>query len=251
MRPFLQFAAALLFAAAPVARAQTPADTPAPVPALVEAPAPAGSPVARLRYPVTICTEMQGESAGSLARICPPAAYRRDGAVLRAVYRTPSPVLRGTFRAVDATSYAAFAAVPAGLAAVALAGDGSYRPALVAVAAEGAAAVAISGLKTVLRRERPYVAEPDIAVRARGARIHGVGDRSYSLPSGHSALAFAAATSVALAHPRAAVPSYAWATTVAAARLWHGVHDPSDVLAGAAIGFVAGAAAHAAIGRTR
>ncbi len=251
MHPFLQFAVVLLLAAAPTARAQTTADTLASVPALVNAPTPAASSAARLRYPVTTCTEMPGESDGSAVRTCPPVAYRRDGSVLRAVYRTPSPVLRGTFRVVDATSYAAFAAVPVGLAAVAFAGDGSYRPALVAVAAEGAAAVAIGGLKNVLRRERPYVAEPDIAVRIRGARIHGVGEHSYSLPSGHSALAFAAATSVALAHPRAAVPSYAWATTVAAARLWHGVHYPSDVVAGAAIGFVAGAAAHAVIGRGR
>ena len=200
-----------------------------------------------LRYPITVCVPL--DASERALRDCPPEPYLRDGAGLRAVYRTRSPVLRATFRAADATSYAAFAAVPAALAAHALATGGSVRPALATLAAEGAAAVVVTGLKGMLRRERPYLAEPDIAPRVAGARVHAIGDRSYSLPSGHSALAFATATGVALAHPRAALPAYGWATTVAAARLWHGVHYPSDVLAGAALGFVVGAAAHVVIGR--
>ncbi len=201
----------------------------------------------RLRYPITVCVPVDAQTPA--LRDCPPEAYLRDGAALRAVYRTRSPVLRATFRAADATSYAAFVAVPAAMAASALATDGSLRPALATFAAEGAAAVVVTGLKRHLRRERPYLAEPDIAPRVDGVRVHAIGDRSFSLPSGHSALAFATATSVALAHPRAALPAYGWATTVAAARLWHGVHYASDVLAGAALGFVAGAAAHVVIGR--
>lgn len=197
-----------------------------------------------LRYWITACVaDLPGPPE------CPPPRYRADGAILRGVYRVPSPVLRGTFRAVDRTSYATFAAVPLVQGGVALARGASVRPALASVAAEGAAGLVVTGLKSVLGRERPYVAEPDIAPRTRGARIHAVGDRSYSLPSGHAALAFATATGVALDDRRLAGPAYAWATTVAAARLWHGVHYPSDVIAGAALGFVAGAAAHVILGR--
>lgn len=197
-----------------------------------------------LRYPITACID---DARG--VPTCPPLRYRSDGAILRAVYRTRSPILRGAYRAVDATSYATFAAVPLVQGTVALVRGESLRPALVTVAAEGAAGLAVGGLKALLGRERPYVAEPDVAPRTRGARIHAVGDHSYSLPSGHAALAFATATSISLADRRTAVPAYAWATTVSAARLWHGVHYPSDVLAGAALGFVAGAAAHAVLGR--
>ena len=197
-----------------------------------------------LRYWITACIDGPHDRP-----VCPPLRYRTDGAMLRRVYRTPSPVLRGTFRAIDATSYATFAAVPVVQGAAALARGMSLRPALATLAAEGAAGIAVTGLKAVLARERPYVAEPDIAPRIRGGRVHAVGDHSYSLPSGHAALAFATATSVALADRRTAVPAYAWATTVSAARLWHGVHYPSDVIAGAALGFVAGAAAHVVFGR--
>ena len=213
-------------------------------PVRAQSPAAPQESAAALRHPVTACID---DARG--VPTCPPARYRSDGAILRSVYHTRSPALRGTFRAVDATSYATFVAVPLVQGGIAVVRGESARPALATVAAQGAAGLAVGGLKAMLGRERPYVAEPDIAVRTRGARIHGVGDHSYSLPSGHAALAFATATSVALADRRAAIPAYTWATTVSAARLWHGVHYPSDVIAGAALGFVAGAAAHAVLGR--
>ena len=155
--------------------------------------------------------------------------------MLRAVYRLDAP-FSTAFRALNATSYPAFAAVPAGLAAHAALTGGSYRPALRAGVSEAVVAGVVVVAKTAIRRPRPYTALPGIEDRA-----GGVSERA-SMPSGHSALAFAAATSLALSHPRAAVavPAYTWATGVALARVWHGVHYPSDVLVGALVG--AGAA---------
>jgi membrane-associated phospholipid phosphatase len=59
-----------------------------------------------------------------------------------------------------------------------------------------------------------------------------------SFPSGHTSSAFCTATSLALRYPKWYViaPSYIFAGSVAWARMYQGVHYPSDVLAGALIG---------------
>ncbi len=67
---------------------------------------------------------------------------------------------------------------------------------------------------------------------------------SGSFPSGHAATAFAAATVLALAlrRGRATAALFVLAGAVAYSRLYVGVHFPLDVLAGAALGVVTGAA---------
>ena len=66
---------------------------------------------------------------------------------------------------------------------------------------------------------------------------------SGSLPSGHAATAFAAATVLAFAlrRGRATAALFALAGAVAYSRLYVGVHFPLDALAGAALGVVVGA----------
>jgi undecaprenyl-diphosphatase len=66
--------------------------------------------------------------------------------------------------------------------------------------------------------------------------------RTTSFPSGHAASAAAFATGVAIEKPDLAVPVIVLAAAVGASRVVTGVHYPSDVLAGFAIGTAAGVA---------
>ena len=87
------------------------------------------------------------------------------------------------------------------------------------------------GLKYACDRQRPYEKYPD--------RSHPIEpEDSPSFPSGHTAAAFSLATSLSITYPKWYViaPSAVWACGVGLARINQGVHYPSDVLTGAAIG---------------
>jgi undecaprenyl-diphosphatase len=97
-----------------------------------------------------------------------------------------------------------------------------------------AAAVANGPAKLLVRRRRPFH-------RSQPALIHM--PRSTSFPSGHSAAAFAFATAASAELPPLAPVFLALAAAVAYSRVHTGVHYPSDVVAGVAIGIGAGAVA--------
>lgn len=87
------------------------------------------------------------------------------------------------------------------------------------------------GVKYLVGRDRPYERYPD--------RVHPYSvENSPSFPSGHTATAFALATSLSIRYPKWYViaPSALWVCSVGISRMNEGVHYPSDVLAGAAIG---------------
>ncbi|WP_458368101.1 phosphatase PAP2 family protein [Frankia nepalensis] len=93
-----------------------------------------------------------------------------------------------------------------------------------------ASAVTNGPAKAIFRRGRPATHAVPLVRRPR--RDHS----TFSFPSGHSASAAAFATAVALDAPGAAVPVGALASLVAFSRVYVGVHYPSDVVAGAALG---------------
>jgi membrane-associated phospholipid phosphatase len=86
------------------------------------------------------------------------------------------------------------------------------------------------GLKYSINRQRPYLTYPDID--------NVITESSRSMPSGHTSIAFATATSLSLNFPKwyVAVPAYSWASMVAYSRMHLGVHYPSDILVGALVG---------------
>jgi membrane-associated phospholipid phosphatase len=91
-------------------------------------------------------------------------------------------------------------------------------------------AVVTQGMKRIVQRDRPFVTYSFIIKRADGG--------GYSFPSGHTSAAFCTATSLSLLFPKWYViaPSYLYASVVAYARMYQGVHYPTDVLAGAIVG---------------
>jgi membrane-associated phospholipid phosphatase len=98
--------------------------------------------------------------------------------------------------------------------------------------ATGIAAAVVNGpAKWLVRRRRPLPGSPPPLIRM---------PRSTSFPSGHSATAFAFATGASGELPVLAVGLVPLAATVAYSRVHAGVHYPSDVAAGAAIGIGAG-----------
>ncbi len=99
-----------------------------------------------------------------------------------------------------------------------------------------AGAYAVSALltqsaKAIIKRARPFETYPQFFTD----RYDGGG---YSFPSGHGSAAFCTATSLSLYFRRWYVifPSYLWASSVAWARMYQGVHYPTDLLAGAVLG---------------
>ena len=122
---------------------------------------------------------------------------------------------------------------PVGLFLAGQLGHNEYlkQQGLVGLVAIGGSVVLSTGVKLVTKRERPYLAHPDLITGKQGPT-------DYSFPSGHASIAFATATSLSLAIPKwyVIVPSYTYAAAVGYSRLYLGVHYPSDVLGGAILG---------------
>ena len=129
------------------------------------------------------------------------------------------------------------------LLAIVLSGFSWRRPWLFArVAVTILIAEMVSGLgKVWIDRDRPPLANPDPAPLVNLPVTH-------SFPSGHATVAFACATTLALAVPRLVLPLFALAALIAWSRVYVGVHYQLDVLAGAVLG-VTLAFAVAAAGR--
>lgn len=91
-------------------------------------------------------------------------------------------------------------------------------------------ALITQGTKRIIQRDRPFVTYSFIEKRDDGS--------SYSFPSSHTSGAFHSATALSILYPKwyVIVPAYLWASSVGWARMYQGVHYPSDVLVGAVVG---------------
>lgn len=85
-------------------------------------------------------------------------------------------------------------------------------------------------VKSIVDKPRPHEADPTL-ISLKNAT-------NGSFPSGHTAEAFATATSLTIINPKwyVVIPAYTWAGLVGYSRLYMGVHYPVDVMAGALLG---------------
>jgi membrane-associated phospholipid phosphatase len=154
----------------------------------------------------------------------------------RAVYRTIGAVRTPLLDVLMArlSNAANYSRLWLGCAAVMaiVGGRPARRAALLGVASVGlSSAVSNVVVKPLLARSRP---DRDTATvpSDRWVRM----PTSPSLPSGHSASAFAFATAVGSEVPALAVPLHVVATAVAYSRVHTGVHYPADTLVGSVLG---------------
>lgn len=180
-------------------------------------------------------------TCGRLA--CAPDALQRDVDLLMWAYGNPYGSV--SLGKIDDLSYATFVAIPFGLSVYGAASNGDLRPAVRIAASQVVSTGLVLVLKRSQARPRPFRSG---LVRRRGSVLDSLvlTHDNGSFPSGHATLAFTAATSLALSVDLwyVTLPAYGWATAVAWARLRQGVHYPSDVLAGAALGFTTAAIVH-------
>ncbi len=123
-------------------------------------------------------------------------------------------------------------AVPVGMFAAGLMdGDQQTRRDAMYVASSSAVSFLLTNLiKVVVKRPRPFIRNVKVVPLYRAG--------GYSFPSGHTSSSFTTATALSSVYPKWYViaPSYLWASSVSYSRIYLGVHHPSDVLTGAALG---------------
>lgn len=120
------------------------------------------------------------------------------------------------------------------LAIVCLFGRASWRRAAVAAGLSAALGLAVGKLiSELVDRARPFVADPG------GVHLFSHHAADAGFPSDHATAAFAIATAIFLRNRRWGMVALSAAAVLSVGRVALGVHYPSDVLAGAALGAAA------------
>ena len=148
----------------------------------------------------------------------------------------------GWIEFIDQSSFAVFVGVPSGLLLYGVfADDRSVLDTGVLMGSSQAFVLGTAALgKIVLERQRPFEVLRDVKVKHLSSAIGS------SFPSGHTSQAFAVATMLAYrAKPAVYVPALVWATVIGYGRIYLGLHYPTDVLGGIALGVIASSLVHA------
>ena len=158
---------------------------------------------------------------------------RLDRRILRFMRtRGHTPATEGAMKALGTAGE--WGAVWAVIALAAALADDERRGRWLRAAPAGPVAVGLNYLvKLAVRRDRP---------RLRGLPPLAGAPSALSFPSAHATASLAAATAMGRVRPGARLPLYALAGALCLTRPYLGMHYPSDVLAGAALGVAIGAA---------
>lgn len=159
------------------------------------------------------------------------SAQNADLELLRQINNTKETVGYSKFISNTTTHVAFGVPVVMGVVALLEKDDELLKNTLFVGVSIGLGGVLTQALKHSINRPRPItLADPSIVAYEP--------QRDLSFPSGHTSLAFSAATALSLKYPKwyVIVPGYLWAGSVGYSRMNLGVHYPSDVLAGAVLG---------------
>lgn len=169
-----------------------------------------------------------------------------DRAVYAAIAATPTPTLDQVMaRLSEAANYSRLSLAAAAALGLTRGAQGRRAAGLGLASLAVTATVVNVAIKPLSRRHRP----DRFAVGVPAAR-HVPMPRSASLPSGHTAAAFAFATGVARALPLEGAALQGLAVLVGYSRVHTGVHYPGDVVLGAVLGIVFGGATANRLSRT-
>lgn len=146
-------------------------------------------------------------------------------------HRTPTKT--GFFQFMSNTNGYGDIGAPVGLlVAGAISNDKGMRENAAFVASSTVISFGVTLLiKHIIKRPRPFIQNLNIVPVYRAG--------STSFPSGHTSTAMSTATALSMAYPKWYViaPAFLWAGSISYSRMYLGVHYPTDVAAGAAVGF--------------
>lgn len=154
-----------------------------------------------------------------------------DYSILRSIAKTRTPEKNAFFKFISKYNNPVCLAAPASLFITGLIKNDVQmkRSSLYVTESIASASLVNLILKKIFKRKRPYINDPTF--------IAVVPARNESFPSGHTAEAFSMASSMTFAYSKwyVIVPTFAWASLIAYARMYLGVHYPTDVFAGATV----------------
>lgn len=171
--------------------------------------------------------------------------YGVDKALFFSVYNQNGRVMTAWMSTSDLAAYPVLFGTPLTALIVTSVRGNDYHNALELSASWASAVGSSMLLKQLIKRIRPFSALEGVVAKTAYAGAKGL-DSNASMPSGHTTIAFALATSLSVQHPEwyVVLPSALIASSIATSRVWLGVHYPSDVAFGAVLGATSAIVVH-------